>query len=215
MSEHRNNECGAVMIVEASIVFPIMFIVILLMIMAGNAYLQNSRATYLVSQAAINNAAACANPMLDYVETNNKIPAPGEVDVQPYRYFGNFLSGMSELESKVKRELEQSIGGLETGVFKGMSPQNVHATVEYNPGALCSTFLIKCKFDVVLPIRMIGSSENFKFTYDIQFEQPVNDSTDFVRNRSMAMDYLERSEKAMNAIDKIKEAMGKVAEIIN
>lgn len=216
MENIKSNERGAVMIVEASIVFPVMFIIVLIMIMAGNAYLQNSRAAYLVSRAAINNAAACANPMLDYVQENGAVPQrPGQVQVEPYRYIANVLSGMETLEGKVERELQQQIGGLDTGVFNGMSPQNVSVDATYKPGALCATFLIECSFDVVFPIRMIGSNENFKFTYQIQFEQPVNDSTEFVRNRSMAMDYLERSEVASEAIEKIKKAMEKVGEIIN
>ena len=81
-------QSGAMTIMEAAFVFPIMFLVIVIMVMLGEAYYQHARVEYEVSHAAVSGAARCENPMLAYVQNNgNTVPtSPSATKVVPYRY---------------------------------------------------------------------------------------------------------------------------------
>ena len=59
MKEQRKapHNRGAMSIVEATFVFPIMFFVVFFMIMAGEAFYQHARVEYFVTVAAIDGAA--------------------------------------------------------------------------------------------------------------------------------------------------------------
>ena len=75
-------QSGAMTIMEAAFVFPIMFLVIVIMVMLGEAYYQHARVEYEVSHAAVSGAARCENPMLAYVQNNgNTVPtSPSATD---------------------------------------------------------------------------------------------------------------------------------------
>ena len=106
----KKNESGVVF-VEASVVFPVMFLVIFLMIYAGNAYLQKARVEAIVTEIAIDGAAYCADPMSRDVEAG-KIPSvsmkySGE-------YFHEFAVTMPKVAEALKALEDAGIlGGLE------------------------------------------------------------------------------------------------------
>ena len=63
------------LVVEATIVFPVMFLVIFLMIFMGNAYFQKSRIDSIVTQMAYYGSAQCADPLLREITENGKVPS--------------------------------------------------------------------------------------------------------------------------------------------
>ena len=58
-------------IVEATVVFPIMFLVIIFMLFMGNAYYQMSRIDAIVAECAMEGAAACTDPF--YYRVRDKV----------------------------------------------------------------------------------------------------------------------------------------------
>jgi hypothetical protein len=204
----KKSEKGAVLLVEATLIFPIMFIIVFLMIMAGEAYYQHARVEYVVTQAAISGAARCENPMLSYIENNgNEIPvSTTDVKVRPYRYI--LTSEAKNIDSEVKSELKKSIEEMKPLLWANMSPKNVSisGTTKVNP--LISSFQVQCDFDIELPIRMIFSNENFKFHYTVSMVETIGDPSELVRNVSMIEDIMERFEK----LGKIKENLNRIAE---
>ena len=95
------NERGA-LIVEASIVFPTMFLAIFFMLFVGNAYMQKCRIENVVISAVLEGAAKCADPMLDDIE-NGSIPAFNSVSLKPYRYLtGSLRDTETDIEVEVK-----------------------------------------------------------------------------------------------------------------
>ena len=101
----KKKERGA-LIVEASIVFPVMFLVIFFMIYAGNAYLQKCRIESIISQSAIDGAAYCADPQLEQIE-NGKIPSVDSIEVYPYRFFSS--TGVGDVEAKIEKMIDTRV----------------------------------------------------------------------------------------------------------
>lgn len=91
----KKSESGMV-IVEATIVFPVMFLVIFLMLFAGNAYLQKCRIESLVNSYALEAAAYCADPMVENA-ISGTFPSVSELHVYPYRYFDP--NGVGDIEA--------------------------------------------------------------------------------------------------------------------
>lgn len=214
-NQKRNTQRGAVTIVEATFVFPIMFIIVFIMIMVGEAYYQHARVEYEVSHAAISGAARCENPMLAYIQKNgNSVPtSPSASDVVPYRYI--FTGRAKSIGTEVESELTQNINSMEPLAFRAMSPRNVSVTVTPKLNILVSSLLVECEFDIQLPIRMIFSDENIKFHYTVSTVEPIGDPSEFVRNVSTAQDLLERSAGAQKIFGEIKSAMDTLGRFVN
>lgn len=214
-SKTAEAQMGAMTIVEAAFVFPIMFIITFIMIMTGEAYYQQARVEYEVSHGAVSGAARCENPMLAYIQNNgNTVPTnPGASKVVPYRYI--FTSEAKRIGTDLENELIQTINSMEPLAFRAMSPRNVNIDVEPRLNILVSSLQVSCEFDIQLPIRMIFSKENVKFHYKISTVEPIGDPSEFVRNVSLVKDLLERSAKAQEMYGKIKAALDQVGRFIN
>ena len=203
----KKNESGVVF-VEASVVFPVMFLVIFLMIYAGNAYLQKARVEAIVTEIAIDGAAYCADPMSRDVEAG-KIPSVSSLNVYPYRAFD--ASGVGDIKSTMEDTLKKRIEGMNNGVFTGMKPDVKSATAKYNYGFLYSTFEVDVEYKIVFPIRMLGDKENMSMTMYSHVSMPVSDTTELIRNVNMVEDYLEQ----FGVKAKIEEFKAKIEDTVS
>lgn len=210
----KKNESGMVF-VEASVVFPIMFLVIFLMIYAGNAYYQKCRVEAIATELAINGAAYCADPLLTSAE-GGKIPGLATHNVYPYRAFDK--DGVGTTKADIQEKLTKEIEGLDTGLFTGMKPDVRVAKADYKNGFIYSTFTVDVEYKIMLPIRMLGSNENVSLDFSTHVSMPVSDTTELIRNVDMVEDYLEQlgvMEKVDEFTAKITEAVTKAKEWMN
>lgn len=217
-SGYFKSERGAMSIVEATFVFPIMFFIVFFLIMAGEAYYQRARVEQAVTCAAVYGAARCENPMLESVvesvASSGKVPKdPAEIDVMPYRYI---LTGEAKsIASQVKSDLESEIEAMEPLFFHNMKPnlESVSINVKMNP--LISSFPVTVKFSVPFPIRIIFSTDPIEFHYEINITTSIGDPSELVRNVAIVMDLMERSKTATNITSKISEMIDPIWEWVN
>lgn len=203
----RQNESGAV-IVEASVVFPVMFLVIIMMIYAGNAYFQKARVERLVSSAVSDGAAYCADPLVKSAEAGS-FPSVAALDVQPYRAL--LSGGANQTADQIEGELKKDIEGLGDGYFAGMKPDVKTVTANYNNHFIYATFEVTVSYKIVLPIRMLGATENVSISFSTHRSSPVTDTVELIRNVNMIEDYMQQIglDKDIQALkDKISEAVG-------
>lgn len=199
MKNRMNREKGMT-IVEASIVFPVMFLVIFLMIFTGNAYLQKCKIESCANQLAIKGASYCADPLLKSVE-GGRIPSHTAHNVYPYRYL--FTGEIGNIESQIKSEFNTAISKIGSGVFRGMKPTSLETNVKYNNGFIYSTFSIAVQYKVKIPIKLLGAEDFLYMKIATCVDMPVSDSTEFIRNADMVEDYVQRTGWA----DKIQEVI--------
>lgn len=207
MKGFKESERGMV-IVEATIVFPVMFLVIFLMLFTGNAYLQKCRVDSYVNQLAIEGASYCADPMLDEVE-GGSIPGYDNVDIRPYRYL---VGGMDDIEAEIDADVERKIRNMSSGLFSGMKPSSVIANTKYNNGFIYSTFSVDVEYKIQVPVRLLGASDFIYMNISSHADMPVSDTTEFIRNINMVEDYMQKygvTEKINEMIEKAKEWFNK------
>lgn len=176
------------LVVEASIVFPVMFLVILFMIFAGNSYLQKCRIEAIVIESAISGASYCADPILEYIENDN-IPTLSTLDVQPYRFL---IGGMDGIEEATEDEIADKIDALGTGLFSNMSPDTSTISAEFYSNFIYSTFSCEVEYDIMIPIKLLGASDYIYFKSSSKAEVAVSDTSEFIKNIKTVEDYMER-----------------------
>ncbi len=216
MIEKLKTEKGAVHIVEATIVFPIMFLIIFMMITVGNAYLMKCRVESVVVQMAYYGAAQCADPLVKAVSEGNAVPeASNEHEVLPYRYLFNSKE-MDKIESNVRNQISSKVKKLGTGFFGGMSPKmTIPPKAEFNNMFLYSTFSVEVEYKVMIPVRIYGMDDWFSMKFSSRIDVPVSDTPEFVRNIAMLEDWIVTTETGEKFLTAIGDALNEVKPFLN
>ena len=204
METKKSKDNGAVMIVEATFVFPIVFIILLFLIYLGNAYFIKARIDTLVTQYAISGAAECADPLLKTINSGGMPTSSKQVDVKPYRYI--FTGYMNTVAESVRGKIKDEISS--TGFFKNMSV-NVKCDVKANTKLFYSTFSVEADYSIKIPVIIFGEQLDlleFKSRADI----PITDTGEFIRNVDMAVDFVESNKVIQDAMSKVSEFLNKV-----
>lgn len=206
------SENGAVMIVEAAFVFPIMFFVLFFLIYFGNMYVIKSAISRYTSVCAIKGAEYYSNPWVKRVTETGGDAVPTEnKDVQPYRHIFSSKTIQNEMKDELQKKIE-SYGG---GFFNNMEPSDISCHVTYKNYVMYSTFTAETKFKLTFPLIFIGEKEAMSIDFSTYETVTITDGSEFVRNTDMAIDYMQQSELVQNAKSKISEAFTKVKDIFS
>lgn len=206
-----NSESGAVQVVEATFVFPIMFIVLFFLIYMGNAHYIKAQIESIVETYAIQGANYCADPILETIKDKNIVPSLSSVKIEPYRYI---FGGMSEIEHKMGSAVESEIRGKSTSFFSNMKPKLKTSSAniaKFNNYVVYSSFSIEVKYIVEFPIRFFGSNSPSLLEIHARAEMPVNDAAEFIRNTDMVIDFFYGTKIG----EKISDVFGKINDFIS
>lgn len=213
-------ECGAVQIVEATFVFPIMFIILFFLIYMGNAQYIKAQIEAIVAENAIRGANYCSDPLLETLKEGLKekgkieIPSVDEISVEPYRYI---FGGMDDEESYIANKVIEDLNSSSVSLFGNMNPKLKTAKsdiAKFNNYLIYSTFSVNVKYELKFPIKFWGESTPKVLTINSYSEIAVNDTSEFIRNTDMVIDYFENTEmgeKIKGTFEKINEFLQKFA----
>jgi hypothetical protein len=193
------------LIVEATVVFPVMFLVIFVLLFTGNAYMQKCRVESVIQDMAVKGASYCADPLLSTVEAGSVPTSSKDVEVEPYRYL---IGGMDSKEEQIKTTLQSRLSNISTGLFDNMKPSVQINSVKYSGSILYSSFEVEVVYKIKIPIRLLGESENLALSVQTHDEVPVEDVPEFIRNVNMVEDYMDSTgvtDKITKMIDAVKE----------
>jgi hypothetical protein len=198
------DESGAMPIIEATIVFPVMILVIWFLVFMGNAYFQRTRVEAIVTELTLDGAAYCASVLTRTVDLTGRVPDFGEVKPRPYRYF----TGMSEVETYIRNTLTTRLRNINTGLFSGMRPSPNVPVVKFNNYIIYSTFSVELTYRIPIPVRLLGADDIITMTVRTRSVTPVTDVPEFIRNINMIEDYLLQT----GAMEEISNAVGKARD---
>ena len=191
LKQHIKNESGAVQIVEATFVFPIMFIILFFLIYMGNAFYVKAQIESIVAEKAVLGAAYCADPLLETIKNDDAIPGIKNYNADPYRYIP-ILGNMDSVEKKIGEEVADEIESSSASFFKNMKPvvkTKKTKIAKFNNYVLYSTFSVSVKCELEFPIRFLGRSTPQMMVIHSNSEVAVNDTAEFIRNTDMFVDY--------------------------
>lgn len=177
-------EKGAVEVVEAALVFPIVIFVVIIFIMFGNLLYQQAKMDAIAVRGAEYLAAVYTNPLLaeDALPTNTR-----DVNVRPYRY----LSGGTEAEGQTRDYINKLQQGTDKGYFSGMEMQGFHiAKCDIKNYVFYQTAQVQLEYTIqLIPMKLLGGLELFRCSNATV--TAASDSAEFIRNIDMIMDYSE------------------------
>lgn len=206
------NEYGAVQIVEATFIFPIMFIILFFLIYMGNAFFIKAQVEGMVETRAIQGAGYCADPMLQTIKDNNgTVPSLKNIKTEPYRYI---FGGMDSIENKIASEVQNDMEGNAVSFFKNMKPSlkmPKSDIAKFNNYVVYSTFSVEVKYELKFPIKLLGADSPTVMTINSRAEVPVNDTAEFIRNTDMVVDLLYRTKIGRS----ISDIFGKINDFIS
>lgn len=205
------SEYGAVQIVEATFVFPVMFIILFFLIYMGNAHYVKAQVESVVETRALEGAGYCADPILQTIKETGSIPSVDSLKTEPYRYV---FGGMDDVEKKIGGLVESDIAGKSASFFENMKPTlktNKGNIAKFNNYIIYSTFSVEVKYVVKFPISFLGAEGPSVLTINSRAEVPVNDTAEFIRNTDMVVDLLYGT-KIGNTISDI---FGKINDFIS
>lgn len=198
---------GAVTIVEATFVFPIMFFVIFFMLYYGNACYVKATVDSAVSRCAVEAAARIADSNLAFLEETGSLETSAENNSQnyPYRYvLGGYVN--NTVKNATEKKLEEEIQ--KTGLFFGLKPAVTDCDIKYKNYFVYQTISIDLDYQVKFPIKMIFSNEATVIHFTSHDEAAVSDASELVRNINMAEDFIDRT----GIVDKVKEKISKLTD---
>lgn len=205
----NTGERGSV-IVEATFVFPVMFIILFILIYMGNAFVQKAQIEGIVTEYAIKGANYCTDPILTEIKEQGKPPAYNALDAKPYRYL---FGGMSYVETDIEAEVVNAINNSFT-FFAGMSPdiktpQNQIAT--FNNAVVYSTFSVEVDYAIKFPISFLGGDRPIELKLTARGEAPVSDTAEFIRNTDLVIDVFHGTKIGQS----ISDVFGKINDFIS
>lgn len=202
----QKKEKGAVTIVEATFVFPIMIFVLFFLLFYGNAWYVKSNVENVVSKYSLEAAAEISDPLLKSIKENGKV-SESKVRTRPYRYLTSSYANsvINTYKSKIKDEINI------TGFLKGMKPNSVKCKGEYKNFVLYQTVRFEVNYEIGVPIRIIFINDPIIMSFSSADEAPISDSSEFVLNTNMVLDYVEKTgldKKINELLEKVKGFFG-------
>lgn len=199
------DEKGAVQIIEATIIFPVMFLILFALIYMGNCFYIKAQIEAVAERYAIKGANHCADPLLDDIESGAGISLKSES--MPYRFI--FKSNVAPIESTIEDSIMKEINESSSSFFKNMKPKVETCEAKYDSHFVYANFYVNIKCSCEFPITFAG--EAFRIvTFSGYAEVPVSDTPELIRNIDMISDYLEGT-KLKGYIQKV---FSKITEVI-
>lgn len=206
------SENGIVPIFEATIVFPIMFFVIIFMFLMGNVYMSKSYVDAVVHKEAVKIAAKCADPNLEETLKNEKLNNT-KLKNMPYRYI--FQGQIKNVINSSKKEIIRSIARNDfNSFFPRMAPsmENDNIKIKFENNLINYDLSVTADYKITLPFRFIFADDVMSFDYTAYANVPVTDSPELIRNVEMIIDYIQQTgldKKVENVTNKIKGLFSK------
>lgn len=205
---HKEN---GVVIVEATIVFPVVFFVIFFLIFFGSAMYEKAKVDSYVMKKAVLGAQCVTDPYQYDMYLTGNIPTKYS-NVEPYRYF---IGGMGDIEDKISADVEKYLQDTSSTFFIDMAPKIKNSgkkIANFNNYLLYSTFSVEVNYSVKFPIKFLGDNTPTILHWNARAEVSVNDPPEFIRNIDMVEDMFSGTgvgQKIKSAFDKINQFIGK------
>ena len=206
------SENGIVPIFEATIVFPIMFFVIIFMFLMGNVYMSKSYVDAVVHKEAVKIAAKCADPNLEETLKNEKLNNT-KLKNMPYRYI--FQGQINDVINSSKKEIRSIATNDFNSFFPGMAPSMNNDNcikIKFENNLINYDLSVTADYKITLPFRFIFADDFMFFDYTAYANVPVTDSPELIRNVEMIIDYIQQTgldKKVENVTNKIKGLFSK------
>lgn len=196
------DETGAVAVVEATIVFPVVIFILIILIVLGNVFYQQSRLDAMAIQAAEYLSAHYTHPQMNDAPTTD----PKQKNLYPYRYWESNENVSANTQAKML--LQKWISDSDTGMFTGMDISKTRITECSIDGNLFyHTASVKLQYQLsFFPLRLLG----FDATLPIMStatETAAVDPAELIRVTDLTVDLFDELDSNFDLRGKLNSAL--------
>lgn len=216
----NNKDNGAVTLVEAAIVLPITFFIIVVIIYIGNIYYVNAYMQRVASTYVTQASEYIKNPTLFYIEKNHGSYDFGESHTHmPYRQIFGLGDEGYEIESKLKTDVKKAATSKANTLIGIMAPAKITGAfdgefVNIEPSFFGSTIEVGIKYKMSLVTGFAFLDELPAHEYLVTARAQVNDDAEFIRNIDYIQDLYIDLIQETGLEDKIKDKISGLIEKI-
>lgn len=173
-------ERGAVPIVEAALVYPIVIFVVFIFFFFGNMFYQYAKVDAIAVRAAEKLAAYYTNSMLyDGIPTNAE-----DLELDPYRY----LFGSDGAEEAVRKYIDAELKETGSGGFAGMEITPTNIVCEIENYVVYHTAKVQIEYSVNYSLLQLLGIDSVQRS-SAATANAAGDPAEFIRNIDMILDY--------------------------
>lgn len=194
--------------VEATIVFTISFMTIILMLYVGIIMYQHVHLQSATDRIASRGAMMYATRTTD-IQTGKK-ELKSFWDSDPYRYIFFDSGYKTTAENAISAELTKSLG---TGNVIAFSAKPPTAKVEL--GLFTRKVVVNGERKFSVPFLSVFDLKDSIFDIEVESTAYIMDMPETIRNVDYACDLLKRSEQISGALDKVSNLKGKLEDFIS
>ncbi len=208
IKEFFNDESGASLIIEASIMFPFVIVGVITLIFFVNVLYMASSIQAIANEAASVGVRYATDPHYEAHLATGEIPNTA-YEVMPYHHI--FGDTKSNAESKAVQYVEEALGELDTGFFKGMEPSGVSVEANYSFFLLLNSFTVNVSYGMDLPIVTFFTNEGYSYQYQITGSASGADPKELIDTITVAQDLIYRTTfgQKINALhEKVSQFLG-------
>lgn len=216
MASPRRGAAGMV-IVEATFVYPVVFLVLIFVLMLGDVYYQRARIEAVVIDTALVGSASASSSALEQVvvdqATGLGVMDASKIENDPYRFVFNMGSdgSVSENLAKYKESLTDQIGDGDASFF-GLAPDIGSADVQYTSRFIYGDYLVSAGYDVDVPMAtMLMPEGKATLGFGATAVSTVTSMGELTRNIDLVDDAY-RSSGAKDLVDAVDNLATKVHE---
>ena len=204
---------GAVLIVEAAIVFPIVFMLVFYIFSLGNKYYINAYMEKIAKENAVIAANYATNELILLTETDGFTLE--KHDVNPYQY-----SVSSKLKNAMNTKVADELKSSSISLFASMAPTGISDYsggtnyVKFNWGLFASTATVEIKY-TINPLPLVSNFGIASAEYKAYGVANINDTVEFARNLDLLKDIFTDFTQTEKGKELTGKAAGKVKEIVS
>lgn len=204
-------------IVEATFVYPVVFLVLILVLVLGDVYYQKARIEAVVIDTALLGSMSASSSALQNVDVNEATGvgtmAPSQIENDPYRFVFN-MGNDSSIDANISKYqdlLTDQIGDGGSSFF-GLAPDLSEASVKYTSRFIYGDYLVSAGYDMDVPVATMLIPEG-KQTLQLgaSAASTVTSMGELSRNIDLVDDAYSAS-GAQGLVDSVENLVGKVGE---
>lgn len=215
--KRRRKDEGGSLIVESTIVYPIVFFVLLFLLYMGNLFYLKANIDSVVARESVRYASKYADPNLEDFQEGipTSIGSANNVTKGIYRYVNILdMGSINKASTQTKNELIKDIK--ETGFYGGMTPTDIKVVShKCNNYVVYQTYEVEVSYDLKFPIKFIFNEKPTILHMSSREETPVTDTSEFIRNVDFAVDVIERTKVGESIGTKMDEVYAKIDTFVN
>ena len=198
----KGDRRGAVAVVEATLVFPVVLFILVILLVLGNVFYQQSRLDTMTVQAAEYLASRYTHPQL-----NDPTPTdPKGIYLYPYRYWASNKNATAN--DQARKLLENWLNNSDTGGFTGMDISKariVECSIDGN--LLYHTASVKLEYRLSLfPMKLLGLDIELPLM-NAATKTAATDPAELIRNVDFMMDLYDTLNSAYDFQSKLSSML--------